>query len=99
MARFQVPESKRSIAQNRFEFDLPDGTECSIPKAKYMTVGQVEKMSQLDGQLKITDILELFGEMGAAEAVRSLEIEQLTALMEAWQADSGISLGESKASE
>lgn len=96
---FKVPESKRSIAQNRFEFELPDGTEVSIPKAKYMTVGQVEKMSMLQGELKITDILELFGDMGAADAVRSLDIEQMTALMEAWQADSGISLGESKASE
>lgn len=96
---FKVPESKRSIAQNRFEFELPDGTEVSIPKAKYMTVGQVEKMSMLQGELKITDILELFGDMGAADAVRSLDIEQMTALMEAWQSDSGISLGESKASE
>jgi len=96
---YKVPESKRSIAQNRFEFELPDGTEVSMPKAKYLTVGQIEKLNGLGGEVSLIDVLELFDEKGPAEAVRTLDSEQLADLMEAWQVDSGIKVGESSASE
>lgn len=96
---FQIPESKRSIKQNRFEFTLPDGTTASMPKAKYLTIGQVERLSKLGTEMALTDMLELFEEPDALEAVRTLDGEQLQALMEAWQVDSGISVGESSASE
>jgi len=96
---FKVPESKRSIAQNRFEFELPDGATYSIPKAKYLTTGQVEKLSTVGGDLTLTDLLDLFDETEAATAVRQLDVEQLQALMAAWQADSGLTVGESSASE
>jgi hypothetical protein len=98
---FQIPESKRSIGQNRFHAALPDGTEFSIPKAKYLTMGQVEKLATAGtSQIDIVDILNLLGdEEQAATAIRQLDHEQLQALMEAWQADSGLSVGESSASE
>lgn len=96
---FQVPESKRSIRQNRFEFALPDGTEVSIPKAKYLTIGQIETLSTMGEEISLTNMLELFQEPAAAEAVRTLDAEQLQALMTAWQEDSGLTLGESSASE
>ncbi|AXH47307.1 tail assembly chaperone [Microbacterium phage Eden] len=97
---FQVPESKRSIAQNRFHAELPDGTAFSLPKAKYMTMGQVEKLSGQATEVTLTDILDLFdGEEDASKAIRTLDHEQLQALMEAWQADSGLTVGESSASE
>lgn len=98
---FKVPESKRSIKQNRFEFELPDGTEVSIPKAKYLTIGQIETLTNKSGasDVKLTDLLDLFDEPEAAIAVRSLDSDQLTALMSAWQDDSGLTLGESSASD
>lgn len=97
---FAVPESKRSIAQNRFFFSVPgDDREFDIPKAKYLTTGQVEVLSQKGGDVKITDLLDLFDESEeAAKAVRTLDAEQLSALMNAWQADSGVTTGESSAS-
>ena len=95
---FQVPESKRSIGQNRFHFNLPDGTAVSMPKAKYLTMGQIEHLSQNTGDIQLTDLLDLFDEPEAAVAVRTLDHEQLQALMEAWQADSGLTMGESSAS-
>jgi hypothetical protein len=97
---YQVPESKRSIAQNRFEFSLPDGTQVSIPKAKYLTVGQIEILSEKQGnqEVKLTDLLDLFNEPAAAKAVRTLDSEQLQALMAAWQEDSKLTLGESSVS-
>jgi hypothetical protein len=96
---YKVPESKRSIAQNRFEFETPDGATHSIPKAKYLTTGQIETLSTKGQQLTITDLLDLFDNDDAAgEAVRQLDSEQLQALMEAWQEDSGLTVGESRAS-
>lgn len=96
---YQVPESKRSIAQNRFEVTLPDGTTFSMPKAKYLTVGQIETLSQKADELTLTDMLELFDEPESARAVRGLDSDQLQGLMLAWQEDSGIAVGESSASE
>lgn len=96
---FQIPESKRSIAQNRFHATLPDGTEFSVPKAKYLTMGQVEKLSGDAAEVKFTDILALMGDTDdALAAVRQLDQEQLQALMAAWQEDSGLVVGESSAS-
>lgn len=96
---YKVPESKRSYKQNQFEFELPDGKTYSIPKAKFMKTGDVEKLAARgDNAVKITDLLELFGEGPAALAARELDVEQLQALMSAWQEDSGLELGESSAS-
>lgn len=96
---FQVPESKRSFEQNRFHFDMPDGTSVSMPKAKYLSMGQIESLAGNTGEVQLTDLLELFDEQEVAKAVRTLDHEQLQALMEAWQADSGLAVGESSASE
>jgi hypothetical protein len=96
---YVVPESKRSLAQNQFEFTAPDGVTYRIPKAKYMKTGDVERLAAMgDQNVKITDLLDLFGEGAAAKAVRELDVEQLQGLMEAWQQDSGITVGESSAS-
>lgn len=97
---YQVPESKRSIEQNRFHFNMPDGSSVSIPKAKYLKMGQLEALASNPKEVDISELLELFGDQPtAAAAVRDLDHEQLTDLMQAWQADSGLTLGESVASE
>lgn len=96
---YEVPESKRSIAQNRFEFKVPgDRKKYSIPKAKYLTVGQMEELSGNEGDITLTTVLDLVGDGAAKTAVRGLDQEQLTALLEAWQKDSELDLGESSAS-
>ncbi|WNO28729.1 tail assembly chaperone [Microbacterium phage FlameThrower] len=91
---FKVPESKRSIRQNQFEFQVPgDRKTYRIPKAKYLSIGQVEALASKGDEVQITDILEILGQGEAREAVRTLDQEQLMALMEAWQDDSGITVG------
>ena len=97
---FEVPASKRSHKQNQFTFKVPgDRKTYGIPKAKYLTVGQVELMAARgDKDLQITDVLELLGQGEAREAVRTLDVEQLQALMAAWQEDSNLQMGESSAS-
>lgn len=96
---YAVPESKRSIKQNQFEFTVPgDRKKYTIPKAKYLTVGQIEMLSTKDTEVTLTDVLDLIGDGPAKEAARKLDQEQLANLMEAWQTDSGLDLGESSAS-
>ncbi|WMI34031.1 tail assembly chaperone [Microbacterium phage TukTuk] len=96
---YEVPASKRSIRQNQFEFKVPgDRKTYRIPKAKYLTMGQIEALQEKKDEVLLTDILEMLGQGEAREAVRTLDQEQLMDLMEAWQTDSGISVGESSAS-
>lgn len=94
---YQVPESKRSLEQNQFHFLIGD-VEYTIPKAKFLTTRQVEKLSSVQGDLTIADILDLFDASDASDAVRDLDTEQLQGLLVAWQADSDLTVGESSVS-
>lgn len=101
---FAVPASKRSLKQNRYEFTIPgDKKKYSIPLAKYLPSGAVERMGELADQVSIFDILSFFDDSevteGTAAAVRKLDNEQIMALMADWQKESGITVGESSASE
>lgn len=97
---YQVPDSKRSIDQNKFEFSVPgDPAIYKVPKVKYLPLGQIEVLEGSAENVSLRDILDLFGEDEAAQAaVRTLDTEQLQALTEAWQKDSGIEVGESSGS-
>lgn len=93
---FKVPESKRSVEQDVFEFDI-DGKSYKIKRAKYLTVGEAESLEDPESS---TVVLDLFGRKGTkqGDAVRSLDAEQFEALVEAWKQDSGVGVGESEAS-
>lgn len=92
---YEVPASKASKGQDQFEFKI-GGKVHKVKKAKFLSAGKIEDLTSGD----MTRILDTFGERGTAigDAVRSLEIEQLTDLANAWTADSGLSSGESPAS-
>lgn len=93
---FKVPESKASKGQDKFPFEI-GGQSFTIRKAKFLSVGDAEK---LENPESVSVVLDLFGKAGtkAGDAVRALDQEQFGALVEAWQADSKVSLGESSAS-
>jgi hypothetical protein len=92
---YEVPASKASKDQDQFPFKIGAKT-FKVKKAKYLSAGQLEDLTSGD----MTRILDTFGARGTAigDAVRSLEIEQLTDLANAWTADSGLASGESQAS-
>lgn len=94
---FSVPESKRSIAQNRFEFEVA-GTTYDIPQLKYLPVESMESFEGAD-PTPIRGLLAACDNDGAKNAIRKLDGEQLEALMNAWQEASGVKVGESSASE
>lgn len=91
---FTVPESKRSIKQNQFEFEI-DGATYTVPKMKYLPVRVIADMES--GGLAA--VLKAFGDENAVAAVSELDSEQLEALTNAWSEASDITPGESSASD
>ena len=93
---FEVPESNASVGQDEFKFKIA-GKQYAIKKAKFLTVGEAEALESPESS---TVVLDLFGRKGTkqGDAVRSLNQEQFSALVEAWKLDSGVGVGESGAS-
>lgn len=91
---FQVPASKASKGQDRFEFEI-DGKTFSVKKAKFMSITRLVEL-ETDGM----QTLEFFGGDSAAQkaAVGGLVREQFTALVTAWREDSEVTAGEAPAS-
>lgn len=94
---FAVPAKKASKGQDRFQFTIP-GVEgkFSVRKLKFLSVGKRDEIGSGGGPL-----LAFFCEGTAkqGDAVRELDEDQFNELVKAWQVDSGVSLGESQASE
>lgn len=93
---FEVPEANASKEQDKFQFKIPGhaGT-FSVKRLKFLTVAQAEEVESDSNAL-----FEFFGKQGTKQgtALRSLDRQQWKALVEAWQRDSGVDLGESAAS-
>jgi hypothetical protein len=95
---YEVPAAKRSLKQNLFEFKVGAKT-FSVPKFEHLSVGVLEAVESAPADA-IGPYLLVFGEADSpiGKAIRTLDKDQLTALIGAWQADSGVSVGESEAS-
>lgn len=111
---FQVPESRASIKQNVFEFKVPGSKkQWALPKMQYLNADQSERLTTLSARAKaqreagVKDV-ELSAEIAhlQREVVEAtcpglyalLDGEQMSALMQAWQEASTVSLGESSPS-
>lgn len=93
---YEIPKSKASIGQNRFEFRFPDSDRVhSVPLLKYLKPSlamQIVESSEMVGARMLLDTY-------LGETFEDFEdSEQLQAFMAAWQEASGIALGESQAS-
>lgn len=95
---YEVPAAKRSLKQNLFEFKIGAKTY-SVPKFEHLPVGVLEAV-EVAPDNAIGPYLSVFGEKDspAGKAIRTLDKDQLTGLIQAWQADSGVTAGESSAS-
>lgn len=91
---YEVPDIKKSIGQDKFEFKIGTKTY-AIPRLKLLSTRQMmdlEKLNELE-------ILAFIAPTKAAkDALLDLPIGALEDLMNAWREDSGISLGESEGS-
>jgi hypothetical protein len=95
---YEVPAAKRSLKQNLFEFKV-GSKSFSVPKFEHLAVGVLEAIENAPDNA-IGPYLSVFGEADSpiGKAIRTLDKDQLTALVQAWQADSGVAVGESGAS-
>lgn len=93
---YEVPASKASIEQNRFQFHLPDDpTVYSLPKLQFIRPSLMKAMGGADAERVVLGLIEEY-EPSIGDKFESLD--QLLALYEAWGAASGINLGESSGS-
>jgi hypothetical protein len=95
---YSVPESKRSLKQNQFEFTTDGKNSFSIPKVQYLSLDFIEKASKHSSGVQIVDICVELGNDAAVAALKVLDGEQLGELAVAWMEASGASTGESSAS-
>jgi hypothetical protein len=93
---YEVPVSKKSLKQNRFEFTLPGSKKVhSIPLLKFVKPSFIRDYADLEETEFIIKFLDdtIPGVLDGLD-----DLEQLTGLFTAWQEASGISVGESEAS-
>lgn len=91
---YQVPASKKSIKQNRFEF-AADGKTLSIPLMKFLSVRAAE---EFEAGRTVAGLLAGADSDAARDAIRSMDSDQLEGFVAAWQEASGVEVGESPAS-
>lgn len=113
MSTFEVPKSKASIKQNRFEFKMPDGNKFSLPLLEFIKPSLALKLAELevvtaeDGS-QTTDMQATTGLValifetyfpGQKLFEQFDDAEQFAAWMQAWTDASGATLGKSEASQ
>jgi hypothetical protein len=95
---YEVPASKASIRQNKFEFKI-GGKSYTVPKFAYLPVSVAEILENTPDDA-VGPYLDIFGtkDTPVGKAVRTLDKDQLVGLIQAWQGDSDVTAGESEAS-
>lgn len=91
---FQVPASKKSQKQNRFEFEH-DGKTLDVPLLKFVTAAAAEAF---ESGREVTGLILAADKPEVQTALRSMDSDQLEALMSAWGKASKITVGESQGS-
>lgn len=94
---YKVPDWKKSIDQDKFDVETESGT-FQLPKAEYLTGRQAQAFEDADE--REGGIYAVLDEVspGLGTALIDVPVKYVKELVEAWQADSGIELGESAAS-
>lgn len=92
---FQVPPPTEGV----FEFDH-EGTTYSLPKVKTLSIEIYEEMMVLFQREQMHAGLSLLTRDNEETtlAMKRMQVGQLEALINAWQADSGVTMGESVSS-
>lgn len=91
---FIVPEADTSDA---FPFQWK-GQQYSLPKMANITFDQIALVSNMDDLQGMRALFEAIAPEFAEKAMGNMTTVELGALIDAWQEDSGLTLGESSAS-
>lgn len=94
---YTVPDWKKSIDQNIYPVTVGKKT-FNLPKASYMTGEQAERMQNAEANGEsMYDVLDSIAH-GLGTALRAVPVKYVMEMVEDWQKDSGITVGESAAS-
>jgi hypothetical protein len=91
---FVVPEADQT---ERFEFEWR-GEQYSFPKMANVTFDQISLLGDLADLASLRTLFEAVSPEFAEKALGRMSTTEIGALVEGWQVDSGVSLGESEAS-
>lgn len=96
---YKVPDwHKLPDKKTKYDIEFPDGEVYTLPKVKYMTSEQADRMAEAD-QIE-GGFYTVFDELapGLGAALKKTPRQFIDELIADWQKDSGIELGESEAS-
>lgn len=94
---YKVPDWKKSIDQDKYEVETESGT-FYLPKAEYLTGAQVMLFQRADQTERgVYDALDAVAP-GLGEALINVPIQYVKEMMQDWQGQSAVALGESSAS-
>jgi len=95
---YKIPDWKKSIDQNKYDIETPEGVVYQLPKAEYLTGRQADALAAADDtEGGIYAVLDDLAD-GLGTALRDVPLVYVKELVEDWQNESGITLGESEAS-
>jgi hypothetical protein len=91
---FVVPEADQS---EQFEFEWR-GERYAFPKMANVTFDQISLLGDLNDLAGLRTLFEAVSPEFAEKALGRMSTKEIGALVEGWQNDSGVNLGESEAS-
>lgn len=97
---YEVPRAKQSVDQDKFKFTV-EGEDHSATRFDLLPTGFMESLSELKNSQVVKALrLAIAGDNeDLAAKLAELPLKHVQGLIEAWQEDSGVTLGESQASE
>lgn len=88
---YEVPDPKKSIAQNKFEFSV-GGKKYWLPRAKFLSGRQIGMLREDDGPVEV--FTAIAPDTRTRDAILEIPVNDLEGLMTAWNEDSGVTLPE-----
>lgn len=86
------------MATEKFHYTTEGGAEVVLPKYKNLKAGLIRSIRKLSPVDQIFTAVEAVADEATLAIIDDLGQEECNALIEAWQKDSGVTAGESKAS-
>ncbi|UGS26322.1 hypothetical protein K8F61_17100 [Microbacterium resistens] len=95
---YKLPDWKKSLDQNMFDFETDTGEKFLLPKAEYLTGKQVQRFAEANSvEGGVYTVLDEVAP-GLGTALADVPVKFVKEFIQEWQKDAGITLGESSAS-
>lgn len=85
------------MAMEKFHYEY-GGKKITLPKFSNLPFGVIRKMRKVDEADQMFMLFEETADDKSLEIIDGMTVDDVSKLMEAWQEDGGVTVGESKAS-